>query len=161
MNKRAKVEKRISELLDGLPDDLLSEVHFVAQLVQSGFKREADQILDLINTTTLPKATEHLRNNPPSAEAIVLLCEVVRMELRKNRARENAYNLHSKPGGSWEKRDRIRATWASGNFSGRDECAEQECGALGMSFSAARKALRNTPQPNPWPARAMKKPSHC
>lgn len=43
------------------------------------------------------------------------------------------------------KRQKIREAWASGKYSSRDICAEQECAALGMSFSAARKALRNTP----------------
>lgn len=54
---------------------------------------------------------------------------------------------HDKPGGSREKRDAMRAAWASGKYSSRDICAEEECAALGMSFSAARKALRNTPDP--------------
>jgi hypothetical protein len=55
--------------------------------------------------------------------------------------------LHDKPGGSRSKADAVRAAWATGNFESRDICAEQECAALGMSFSAARKALRNTPDP--------------
>ncbi|MDP3761531.1 MAG: hypothetical protein Q8R01_13545 [Ramlibacter sp.] len=52
---------------------------------------------------------------------------------------------HSKPGGSRDKARRIQAIWATGKYSNRDLCAEEECGALGMSFSAARKALRGTP----------------
>lgn len=55
---------------------------------------------------------------------------------------------HSRPGGSREKRQQIREIWKSGKYSSRDICAEQECAALGMSFSAARKALRNTPDPH-------------
>ncbi len=62
-------------------------------------------------------------------------------------ARKKANILHSLPGGSREKQQRIREIWASGKYSNRDTCAEQECGALGMSFSTARKALRNTPAP--------------
>lgn len=54
---------------------------------------------------------------------------------------------HSKPGGSRDKRENIRTIWASGKYTSRDLCAEQECSALGMSFSVARKALRNTPDP--------------
>jgi len=54
---------------------------------------------------------------------------------------------HNKPGGSREKREKIRQAWASGKYSSRDRCAEEECGALGMSFSSARKALRGTPKP--------------
>lgn len=54
---------------------------------------------------------------------------------------------HAKPGGSRDKQDQIRAIWATGKYTNRDRCAEEECGALDMSFSAARKALRNTPDP--------------
>lgn len=61
---------------------------------------------------------------------------------------EGAEILHSRPGGSREKREKIRAIWATGKYESRDVCAEQECAALGMSFSTARKALRNTPEPS-------------
>jgi hypothetical protein len=54
---------------------------------------------------------------------------------------------HSKPGGSRDKWQQMRALWASGKYSSRDICAEQECAALDMSFSSARKALRGTPDP--------------
>lgn len=60
----------------------------------------------------------------------------------------NAANgRHSKPGGSRDRQQQMRALWASGKYSSRDICAEQECAALGMSFSSARKALRGTPNP--------------
>lgn len=54
---------------------------------------------------------------------------------------------HSKQGGSREKRKKIQDIWATGKYSSRSICAEQECAALGMSFDTARKALRNTPDP--------------
>lgn len=54
---------------------------------------------------------------------------------------------HDKPGGSREKANEMRKQWASGKYSTRDICAEQECASLNMSFSAARKALQNTPDP--------------
>ena len=41
----------------------------------------------------------------------------------------------------------IQKIWASGKYKSRDICAEQECAALKLSFSTARKALRNTPDP--------------
>lgn len=62
-------------------------------------------------------------------------------------ARKAADALHSQPGGSRDKRAAIRATWATGKYSSRDICAEQECAALSMSFATARKALRGTPEP--------------
>jgi hypothetical protein len=54
---------------------------------------------------------------------------------------------HSRPGGAREKRKKIRAIWALGKYKSRDLCAEKEHEALGMSFSAARKALIGTPRP--------------
>lgn len=65
----------------------------------------------------------------------------------KENARKAANARHSKPGGSRDKQQQIRDIWATGKYTTRDICAEQECGALGISFSAARKALRNTPKP--------------
>jgi len=55
---------------------------------------------------------------------------------------------HSKPGGSRDRQQQMRVLWASGIYSSRDICAEQECAALGMSYSSARKALRGTPDPD-------------
>lgn len=63
-------------------------------------------------------------------------------------ARTAADARHSMPGGSREKRRQIKEAWASGKYSSRDICAEQECAGLGMSFSTARKALRGTPEPS-------------
>ena len=77
------------------------------------------------------------------------LCGVRIAKLRaSNRGRMNAEIRHSQPGGSREKQAQIKAAWASGNYSSRDICAEQECAGLDMSFSVARKALRNTPNPS-------------
>ena len=66
---------------------------------------------------------------------------------RKKNAKGAADALHNKPGGSRDKREQIRAIWASGKYTTRDVCAEQECAALNMSFTTARKALKNTPKP--------------
>jgi hypothetical protein len=68
-------------------------------------------------------------------------------DYRKRRAKSAAHSRHSKIGGSREKRDQIREIWSSGKYTSRDICAEQECAGLDMSFSSARKALRNTPDP--------------
>ncbi len=64
-------------------------------------------------------------------------------EWRKQIARTAANARHDQPGGSRDKQKQMREIWASGKYSSRDLCAEQECAALGMSFSAARKALIN------------------
>lgn len=68
-------------------------------------------------------------------------------KLRSDSARVAADKKHGKPGGSRDKREAIRSAWASGKYSSRDLCAEQECEGLGMSFATARKALQNTPDP--------------
>lgn len=62
-------------------------------------------------------------------------------------SRAAANKRHNKEGGSREKRVAIRQIWDSGKYTSRDICAEQECAALEMSFSTARKALRNTAEP--------------
>ncbi|OGT70537.1 MAG: hypothetical protein A3H44_09810 [Gammaproteobacteria bacterium RIFCSPLOWO2_02_FULL_57_10] len=66
---------------------------------------------------------------------------------RRKRAVGAANSRHGKVGGSREKRERIRQIWSTGKYTSRDICAEQECASLNMSFSSARKALRNTPPP--------------
>lgn len=69
-------------------------------------------------------------------------------EWRTQNARAAANALHDRPGGNRDKQRKIRKLWASGKYSSRDLCAEQECAGLEMSFAAARKALVNTPEPS-------------
>lgn len=64
------------------------------------------------------------------------------------RGRLAAEIRHNQPGGSRSKADAIRTAWASGKYTSRDRCAEEECAALDMSLSSARRALRNTPNPS-------------
>ena len=52
-----------------------------------------------------------------------------------------------------EKREEMRAIWAKGNFLTKNDCAEEECAALGMSQETARKALRGAADPKHWPAK--------
>lgn len=68
-------------------------------------------------------------------------------EWRKQNARKAADARHNQPGGSREKRQQIREIWATGKYSSRDLCAEHEFADLGISYSTARKALKNTPKP--------------
>jgi len=62
---------------------------------------------------------------------------------RKQTAIAAANPRHTQPGGSRDKQRQIREIWAKGKYSSRELCAEEECAALGMSFSAARKAWTN------------------
>lgn len=66
---------------------------------------------------------------------------------KKKTATKGADAKHNKPGGSREKQQKIRDIWATGKYTNRTRCAEEECAALDMSYDAARKALRNTPDP--------------
>ena len=68
-------------------------------------------------------------------------------EWRRQTARTAADARHDQPGGSRDKKKQIREIWATGKYSSRDRCAEEECAALAMSYAAARKALKNTPEP--------------
>jgi hypothetical protein len=67
---------------------------------------------------------------------------------RRQTAKAAANARHNRPGGSRGKQRQIREIWATGKYSSRDICADEECAALGMSFSAARKALTNAPVPS-------------
>lgn len=73
--------------------------------------------------------------------------EIGSAEWRSQTARKAANTRHDKPGGSRDKQKQIQEIWASGKYTTRDICAEQECAGLNISFSAARKALRNIPKP--------------
>ena len=72
----------------------------------------------------------------------------IQAEKRSARAKKAGEAQHSKKNGNWEKHEQIKAKWASGNYESRDLCCEAEALSLGMSFHAARKALRNTPDPD-------------
>lgn len=54
---------------------------------------------------------------------------------------------HSLPGGARDKVKAIRAIWASGKYSSRDRCADEEHAALDWSRNRARNALIGTPEP--------------
>jgi hypothetical protein len=86
--------------------------------------------------------------NPSGRMAVQDRLDVGSPEWRSETARKAADARHNQPGGSRDKQRQIREIWATGKYSSRDRCAEEECAALDMSFSAARKALRNTPDPN-------------
>lgn len=79
--------------------------------------------------------------------SIMTFLYLIRLE-RKHRAKESADKRHSQPKGARDNRAKMRKFWASGKYSSRDRCAEEECGGLNISYSSARKALRNTPDPH-------------
>jgi hypothetical protein len=102
----------------------------VLTLNRRGLKADKDALLRLVDADT----------RQPAAG-------VGSVAWRRQTAKAAANARHNQPGGSRDKRRQIREIWATRKYSSRDVCAEQECAALGMSFSAARKALRNAPKP--------------
>ncbi|WP_322529305.1 hypothetical protein R5R73_07365 [Salinicola sp. LHM] len=72
------------------------------------------------------------------------LIDDIGKKLASQMGRHAADIRHSKPGGSRDLRDKIRSIWATGKYTSKDICAEQEWEDIGFkSFSTARKALRN------------------
>jgi len=64
-----------------------------------------------------------------------------------------------------DKKKEIQEIWATGVYSDRDLCANQEAEPLGLAYSTSRRALQNTPNPDPWPGKlaketALKKTKH-
>jgi hypothetical protein len=102
----------------------------VLTLNRRGLKADKDALLKLVDGDT----------RQPAAG-------VGSVAWRKQNAKAAANARHNQPGGSRDKQRQIREIWATGKYSSRDLCAEEECAALGMSFSAARKALTNAPKP--------------
>ena len=107
------------------------------------FQIEAEDFDTAIETDSLANAAE-VAPIVTQEEAV----EVGSPEWRKQNAKAAADVLHDRPGGSRDKQKQIRAIWASGKYSSRTRCAEEECAALDMSYDAARKALTNTPDPS-------------
>lgn len=103
---------------------------------------EAEDFDAAIGTDSLVKPKKVDSSVPPEAVA------VGSPEWRKQTAKAAADVLHDKPGGSRDKQRKIRAIWASGKYSSRTRCAEEECAELDMSYDAARRALINTPDPS-------------
>lgn len=92
----------------------------------------------------------HLKKGAPATIILQAAVAVVRkwQEMASAAGKANVEKRHNAKDGAHEKREAIRAAWASGKYSSRDICADEECAALGMSYSTARKALRNTPEPS-------------
>ncbi len=115
-------------------------------------ENEAETLLRQVHEMTLDEVEDYLRDHPINALTLVAFAEAAHKRQRAEAfsaiGAKAAEVRHNQPGGSRERQQAIRDAWASGKYSSRDRCAEEECGSLNMSFSAARKALRNTPDPS-------------
>jgi hypothetical protein len=86
----------------------------------------------------------------PRAWELETAIAVVRAQqvIASDAGKKNIDKRHAAPGGAHDKAEAIRKAWASGKYSSRSICAEEEARALGMSYDAASKALRNQPTPS-------------
>lgn len=129
---------------------------YVFQMLYERTSEIAKECIQIINAQLLMIDELHHRSDAISEmnaleKALNNAASVVEVKMEKykitTRTRAAANIRHSRPGGSREKQEKIRQIWATGKFTSRDKCAIQECDALEMSYEAARKALRNTPDP--------------
>jgi hypothetical protein len=104
-------------------------------------------ILNMVDLPPAPAPKVKKKYKKPTVDAEGL--EIGSTEWRSQTARNAANARHDQPGGSRDKQQRIRDIWATGKYTSRDRCAEEEYAALDMSYSAARKALINTPDSTP------------
>ncbi|GAA0838902.1 hypothetical protein [Cupriavidus pauculus] len=127
-----------------------------------GFER-AEAISAMLRKSQISAIKEELLREPidDAFTLLVLLglerargasiAEKEAMELRSAQSssagKKGAEIRHSQPNGAREKAQKVRALWATGKYKSRTQCAEQEHAKLGMSYEAARKALRNTANP--------------
>ncbi|MDO9278638.1 MAG: hypothetical protein Q7U05_08780 [Polaromonas sp.] len=114
------------------------------QMGKNWQKSEMERLCDLV---------EDIKKAQNSLVQKMYLSGVKTMEIKASRRAKKAANfLHSKPGGSHEKKAAILKIWASGKYWSRDLCAEEECAGIGLSYSKTRKHLIGTPDnPNPKP----------
>ena len=108
----------------------------------------ANEIMEIIKKD-MPKFSDeksllrldfYLKENPLNAKRLLhIICDFAD-NIDSNKGRFMAEAKHKK---IREKKNTLRAIWASGKYKSRDVCAEQECASLGISFSTARKTLIN------------------
>ncbi|MFK5949319.1 MAG: hypothetical protein QM500_11195 [Methylococcales bacterium] len=76
------------------------------------------------------------------------ITEEINNQEKSARGRKAVNARHDQRGGSRDKQQKIRDIFATGKYkNNRTICAENEHDAIGMSYSAARKALNNTQDP--------------
>lgn len=129
--------------------------HTICKIAANGFPRRGG--LESAEWVSDELDRELTGDEAKVAAHLALLIEEKAKELSQTiyskSKRSAADGLHNKPGGSREKADQIRNLWASGKYSSRAICAEEECAAIGLSFDTARRHLRGTPDPDPWPGK--------
>lgn len=140
----AEVEQWAAELEDACEKqseilDMQEQALEMRSDVETALRKVIDDLLDGLNLSK--DLLQRTRLGLPS------LIEREVAAARSSSSKRGANALHDGPLGKRKAKDEIRKIWASGKYSNRDLCAEEECSALDISFSTARKALRGTPDP--------------
>lgn len=132
------------------------------RIFSKGYEAGAKEAFDLLkfcqdmgDTISITKMVAYIREKQPSPLAIALLVIFAKDAARKetsrraNEVRNETHNAAKK---------QLLEKWATGLFSTRDGCADEEWEACGFdSYDKARYALRKSPAPNPWPAKNINK----
>ena len=100
-----------------------------------------------LNAKSLNEWERYLKDHPPSPATLAICLVLGKEKYLSTKARNAANSMHGKPGGYRDKKKEIREIWASGKYTNRDLCALEECDAVGLAYSTARKALVNEPPP--------------
>lgn len=150
-----RVESKVKELRKWLTLDVatnLLAMYMVASELDEKIIASQDVVAEHLGKIVVHHKNAHLK----AANFASITSLIARLSLEKiDRTRRRASNRgkvaatirHNQAGGSVSKREAIQKLWASGKFASRSVCADQECAGLNMSYDAARKALRNTPNP--------------
>jgi DNA-binding FrmR family transcriptional regulator len=134
----------IEEATRSISEKLIKEGLFDPQSWQQEWQTAMDGLRSKLMDKVLK---EEVKNTVKRIEEIVAWHKTIK-RLNSERAKNAINARHDKPGGSRDKAKQIQAIWATGKYSTRDICAEEEYQALGYkSFGAARRALQNTPDP--------------
>jgi hypothetical protein len=157
--KRRKKNGTVSEKDHAEVDAAVAKVRKMAAQISAQIKAWDDEAEALLRAAgddaTIPEMENYLRGNPPSAGAIASLIVIVRKKLHQETAKKGG---DAKAAKLKEPKKEICLIWASGKYSTRETCADEEWNAIGFgSKDTARQALINTPNPSPWPAREQSK----
>lgn len=110
-------------------------------------KMRAAQFINHFKTLDLGQIAKILEEDFGFADIAALIRNTDAYSLRIVRRERAKFAANKKHQPKNVAKEKIKEIWATGKYTSRDICAEQECAALDISFSTARKALRGTPTP--------------
>lgn len=140
-------------VIDGLsdtPEHGNIEVKAMALFYACRSISSVEKVQPLVEGLTIDAMTLHSLITIATTEEFAkthALDEEIRKNKASSQARKAVRSRHKNPKGRTQEVAKAKAQvieeWKTGRYSDKDRCAEEMCGALGISFSTARKALRN------------------